>query len=328
MCIVLSCRTGGRYFCRNYDRERSLTEKVLVSPRHQVLRFLDGTVLEDHLWMAGTGVAPMGHPLFFEAFNEKGLCMAAVSFEGYAGYSDADEGHLVAAHEMILYVLSRCSSVREARELLSDVHVVDRPFSNKIPSYPLHWMVSDGNGSIVVEPLDGRLVIQDDPAEVMTNGPPLRYHLDNLENYMHLTCRSPRNLLPEELRSGLTTRGRGAMGLPGDYSSVSRFIRGCFVKYNTVPETDTELDVERMFHILEAVAIPRGCVELSNGVHECTRHSVCIDAEELVLYYRCRENSQICVVDPRRTDVDGTETVSFGMISVPQFLHQNRGGVT
>ena len=209
--------------------------------------------------MIGTATVVDGVPLFFDAFNEKGLAAAALNFPDIAVYSNTRKNaHNVAAFELIPWVLGRCESVSCAVRLLKDTNVTSDSFSADMPTTPLHWLIADGHESITVEPGENGLEIHKNPFGVLTNAPEFRFHSMNVSNYMKVSPSEPENSLCPSVEMNTYSRGMGGIGLPGDMSSASRFVRAVFAKEHTV-HTHSEIEaVSRMFHLFGTVAQPQG----------------------------------------------------------------------
>ncbi len=247
-----------------------------------------------------------GYPLYYDATNEKGLSMAGLNFPGNADYkAERDDCDNIAPFEFIPWLLGQCADLREARRLLARVQLINLPFSAQLPLAPLHWLIADQSGSIVVEPLPEGLKIYENPVGVLTNNPPFDYQLFHLNNYMQLSREQPRNSFAQGLELQPYCLGMGAMGLPGDLSSASRFVRAAFTKLNSVSGTSESESVSQFFHILGSVAQQRGCARAGDGRYEITVYSSCCNMDKGVYYYTTYENSQISAVDMRKENLDG-----------------------
>ncbi len=111
---------------------------------------------------------------------------------------------------------------------MENLNISDEKFSAQLPPSPLHWIISDRNASIVVEVVEEGLDIYDNPVGVLTNNPPFDKQLFNLNNYMALSNRTPENTFGGNLDLATYSRGMGSIGLPGDVSSQSRFVKSSF----------------------------------------------------------------------------------------------------
>lgn len=194
------------------------------------------------------------YPLYYDAFNEKGLCMAGLNFVGNASYQKPQEDHdNIAQFEFIPWILSQCASVKEARVRLAQMVLTDTPFNEQFAPAQLHWILADKNECIVIEPMADGLHIYDNPVGVLTNNPPFPQQLFSLNNYMNLSPKQPQNTFSADLPLTTYSRGMGALGLPGDLSSASRFARVAFTKSNARSGASELESVSQFFHILGSV---------------------------------------------------------------------------
>lgn len=305
MCTAISYRTQSHYFGRNLDYEHSYDERIIVTPRNYPFIFRKSTTLYSHYAMIGMAAVRGNYPLYYDAANEKGLSVAGLLFSGYAHYHPLRPRYdNITPFEFIPWVLSQCDSTRSAGELLSSTNITDIPFSADLPLSPLHWIISDKDESIVVESVKDGLFIYDNPAKILTNNPPFPMQLFNLNNYMSLSPFSPENTFSEKLDLSPYSRGMGAMGMPGDLSSSSRFVRGAFTLHNSVSGDSEDESVNQFFHILGSCAQQRGCVHMSKDLYEITLYSSCTNTDRGIYYYTTYNNSRICAVDMYKEDLD------------------------
>ena len=151
MCTAATYQTKDFYFGRNLDYERSYGESVVIMPRNRPLPLRHGAALETHYAMIGMAHMQDGFPLYYDAVNEKGLCIAGLNFVGNAVYHPPmAERENVAQFELIPWLLGRCATLAEARQLLERVNITDTPFCAGLPAAQLHWMVADRTGCLVV----------------------------------------------------------------------------------------------------------------------------------------------------------------------------------
>ena len=143
------------------------------------------------------------------------------------------------------------------------MNLTNTQFSENFPCAQLHWILADTSGCIVVESMKDELHIYDNPVGVLTNNPPFPQQMFQLNNYQSLSPRQPENTFAPELSLQSYSRGMGALGLPGDLSSASRFAKVAFTKMNS-RSGDSELEsVSQFFHILGSVDQQRGCCEVA-----------------------------------------------------------------
>lgn len=323
MCTAISFRKHDHYFGRNLDLEFSYHESVTITPRNFSLQFRCTGVLNTHYAMIGVATVDHGYPLYYDATNERGLSMAALNFPGCAHYfPPCDCAKNVAPFEFIPWVLAQCETIEEVILLLKDVQIADIAYSEEFLLTPLHWIVSDRNRSIVLEPVVSGLRIHENPIGILTNSPTFDFHLQNLRQYLNLTRKAPVNRFSETVELSSFSRGIGAFGLPGDLSSASRFIRGAFVKLNAVCEPTEDSCVSQFFHILQSVAQQRGCVQVGDH-YEITLYSSCCNTDSGQFYYTTYENSQITCVNMHSENLDASEIKSFPLIHTQQIRKEN-----
>lgn len=147
--------------------------------------------------------------------------------------------------------------------------------------------------------------IYENPFGVLTNNPPFDYHRVNMTNYMNLTAQSPRNRFAEELELSPYAQGMGAVGLPGDASSASRFVRAAFMKWNSAAPAEEQASVAQFFHILDSVAMIRGAVVTEQGTFDITTYSCCMNGRTGVYYYKTYDNSHLRTMDMHQENLDG-----------------------
>lgn len=229
----------------------------------------------------------------------------------------------VAQFEFIPWILSKCGNLDEARKALSTLNLVGTPYSDNFPAAKLHWIIADKSGAITVESVAEGLKIYDNPVGVLTNNPPFDRQMFMLNNYMHLSPKQPKNMFPENVGLETYSRGMGALGLPGDLSSASRFVRIAFVKTNSISGEGENDSVGQFFHILGSVDQQRGCCEVAEGKYEITIYTSCWNADKGIYYYTTYTNHQITAVDMHRENLDGTSLVRYRMIQEENILSQN-----
>ena len=306
MCTAITYKTKDHYFGRNLDLERGYGERVVITPRNFPFCFRYAPPLDAHYAMIGMAAVADDYPLYFEATNEKGLSMAGLNFPRNAVYGAYTEGKTnLAPFELIPYLLGAYATVREVRDALADICVVDCPYSEDLPVTPLHWLIADGVKAIVLECTKDGARVYDNPYGVLTNNPPFDYHLHNLQNYAALHEGAAENRLSPALPSENYSLGMGALGLPGDFSSASRFGRAVFVKEKSVSDGSEVASVNQFFHILRAVSMPKGCVQTPSGEYEYTRYSSCCNTDTGFYYYTTYENATPRRVAMREFALDG-----------------------
>ena len=319
MCTASNYITDNHYFGRNFDYEISYNERVTVTPRNYELKFRKTDDIKTHYAMIGMAAGIDEYPLYYDACNEKGLAIAGLNFAGNAVYREFEEDMVnITPFELIPYLLGTCSNVSEARDALGKINLVNINFADELPLSPLHWMISDEVEAIVVEPLAEGLKVYDNPVGVLTNNPPFDKQLFYLNNYRGLSNKNPENTFGVDLEE--YSRGMGAIGLPGDLSSASRFAKVAFTRANSYSDNDEASSVGQFFHILGSVEQQNGCTFIDDpDLYEYTIYTSCYNTNRAILYYRTYHNSQITAVDLNRENLDSSDLINYKLINEEQF---------
>ncbi len=324
MCTGANYTTRDHYFGRNLDLEFSYNETVTITPRNYRFEFRKMPPLESHHAMIGMATVVDGYPLYYDGTNEKGLSMAGLAFAGNADYKPEDPGKTnISPFEFVPWILGKFETVDQVRDELSSFNLVDLPFSEAFPLSPLHWLISDRTQSITVESVREGLKVYDNPIGVLTNNPTFDIQSFNLNNYMGLSRNPPQQNFSSNLKFDTYSRGMGAMGLPGDLSSPSRFVKAAFTKENSMSGDSESESISQFFHILGSVTQQRGCVNVGNGKFEITIYSSCCNTDKGIYYYTTYENSQISGVDMHKVDLDGSTLSDYPLIKGQQIRMQN-----
>ncbi len=324
MCTAATYKTKDFYFGRTLDYEFSYGDEVTVTPRNYPFHFRQMGDMAAHHAIIGMAYVLQDYPLYYDAVNERGLGMAGLNFVGNAACWDRKEGKdNIAQFEFIPWILGQCGTVKEARGLVEKMNLLNVPFSDNLPLSQLHWIIADRQECIVVEAVPEGIRIYDNPVGVLTNNPTFDRQMFALNNYMHLSPKSPENTFAKGLELQRYSRGMGAIGLPGDLSSQSRFVRVAFTKMNSVSGDGEKESVSQFFHILNSVDQQRGCCELDDGKYEITLYTSCCNADKGIYYYTTYDNHQITAVDLHREDLDGEKLVRYPLIEEEQIRLQN-----
>lgn len=315
MCTAALFKGKDYYFGRNFDYEISYNEKVAICPKNYVFNLRDENTLKNHNPIIGIAAGVEEYPLFYDAVNDKGLAMGGLNFDGYAKYSESIDKDCInlAEFELIPYILGKCDNLAEAKKVISKLNIVDTPFNSNFPVSPLHWMIADKTGSIVLESTDDGLHVYDNPLNILTNNPPFNDQLFNLNNFMSISNAQPKNNLCKDYDLVTYSRGMGGLGLPGDYSSASRFVKAVFVSQNSTPMTDEISSVNHFFHILSSVEQPMGStlVNTNPDLYEHTIYSSCMNLNKGILYYRTYDNLSINSVILGNEDLESSELIFY-----------------
>lgn len=324
MCTAATYKTKDFYFGRTLDYEFSYNEEITITPRNYEFKFRNNGSISNHYAIIGMAYIEENYPLYYDAINEKGLGMAGLNFVGNAYYNEQEEGKdNIAQFEFIPWILSQCATVKEAKVLIEKINILNVSFNDQLPLAQLHWIIADAESSITVEAVKEGIKVYDNPVGVLTNNPTFDKQLYALNNYINLSNKSPRNTFATDLKLQQYSRGMGAIGLPGDLSSQSRFVRATFVKMNSVSTDEENESVSQFFHILNSVDQQRGCCQLDDGKYEITIYTSCCNATKGIYYYTTYNNHQITAVNMHKEDLNVNQLIRYPLISGEHINFQN-----
>lgn len=317
MCTALTLKTkdGQHLFGRNMDIEYNFNQAVHLVPRNFEYKNV-ATNETNSTKYAVMGMATIidNHPLFAEAMNEKGLACAGLNFPGFAYHSDnlIDGKNNLPPYDLILWILSNFETIEDLKPELENINLVNRQLNSSTPLPTLHWIVSDKSGNcLVIENTKEKLIIYDNEVGVLTNAPTFNWHTTNLIQYMGLNADQPQNTKWSRLNLSPQSQGLGMFGIPGDFSSASRFIRAAFYK-SSLESSDIEFcGVSEFFHILNNVAMLNGAVKTPEGKYDLTQYTSCMNQDKCIYYYNTYNNNQINAIDMNKEDLNSTEIKIF-----------------
>ena len=314
MCTAISYSPNEHYFGRNLDVEFSLDENVVITPRRFPFSFRNGRQSKEHFAMIGMAHTEDQYPLYYDATNEKGLSIAALSFPEEAVYHPRKSDMInLAPWELIPFVLGECETATQAKALLCKVNLTAETFRKDIPLTPLHFLIADEKEAFVAEPMEKGFCLIENPVGVLTNSPPFDFQMQHLHLFMGLSNKPVENRFSNKIPFKQISRGMGALGLPGDLSSPSRFVRAAFTKAHSPACATKAHDIRQFFHILGSVEQQKGCVDLG-GQLEFTSYSSCCDTRKGIYYYKMYDNFSIVGVDMRKEDIEADRLISYPMI--------------
>ena len=324
MCTAITYHTKDYYFGRNFDLEYSYHETVTITPRNYPFKFLKEKEIAHHYALIGMAYVNNNYPLYYDAINEKGVGMAGLNFPDNAFYHElSTTKNNIASFEFIPWVLSQCANLEEVRALLENLNIANLSFSKELPASPLHWIISYQDESLTVESVKDGLKIYDNPVGVLTNNPTFDYQMFNLNNYMNLSIEPPVNNFAPKINLEKYSRGMGALGLPGDLSSQSRFVKAVFTKMNSLSDDSEASSVSQFFHILTSVEQQRGCVHMGDNKFEITIYSACCNLDKGIYYYLTYDNHQITAIDMHKENLDSDKLINYNLITEQQIYKQN-----
>ena len=322
MCTAITYKTDDFYFGRTLDIECSYNEEVTITPRNFPFKFSGGELCH-HYAIIGMAYVVDDFPLYYDAANEEELCMAGLNFVGNAYYRECSEtGVNVAQFELIPFILGQCATLDEAEKLIETINIVKTPFSEDLPVAELHWLIADKTRAVTLESTKEGINIYENSLGVLTNNPPFPEQLENLSKYKYLSNEDPKDNRGENKDPKFYSKGVGAVGLPGDLSSLSRFVRVAFTKGHSVSGESEEESVAQFFRVLGSVFQTRGSNKTEYGL-EITLYTSCCNADKGIYYYTSYHNHCINAVDMHRENLDSQKLVSYNVIKGKCIFAQN-----
>ena len=321
--ITIKPKDGSVIFARTLEFAVDIESNVIVVPRGKEYV---GTAPGDKpglRWKSKYGAIGanfFNKPMIADGLNEKGLHVGIFYFPGSAKYQEVkaeDIGKAMAPWELGSYLLGTCADVNEAVAAAKNVLVGEVVLKEFGFAPPVHYIVTDASGkSVVFEHVGGKLTIHDNPFGVMANSPTFDWHMTNLSNYVTL---SPSNkektdLAGKEIK-GLG-QGSGMLGLPGDFTPPSRFVRAVAFSKTAEPTATAKDGVLQAFHILNQFDIPKGAargIEHGKEVADYTIWTSAADLKNLRYYFRTFENSRIRMVDMKSVNLDAKDIQTISM---------------
>jgi choloylglycine hydrolase len=213
--------------------------------------------------------------------------------------------HALAPQEFGIWALANFATVDEVREAVKDIVIVPTPApglgSPQGAVAGAHFFLQDKSGkSLVVEPVDGTLKVHDAPLGVMTNAPTYDWHMTNLTTYINLSVKDVDSAKVGPITLKAFGSGAGMLGLPGDFTPPSRFVRAVAFSQSAVPNKTADDAVLSIFHILNQFDIPEGSAvnaAVGQPVAEITEWTSVADLKNLRWYFRTHEDQSIHMVD-------------------------------
>lgn len=266
---------------------------------------------------AAVGVIAFSNLAIMDGMNEKGLAVGTFYFPGFAEYASIDasnQSKALSPLEFSNWIVTQFATVEEVKAALDSVVIaptVNKEWGPTAP--PFHYLVLDKNGNgLVIEPIKGKLVAYDNKLGVLTNSPTFDWHMTNLRNFINLT---PINVSPLKINGvefAPFGQGSGMVGLPGDFTPPSRFVRAAIFEVASIPSKNAEEAILQTFHVLNQFDIPVGVARSNGGengvVHtDYTMITCARDPQALKYYFRTYEDQTIKVVDLKKFDLDAKE---------------------
>ena len=238
---------------------------------------------------------------YVEGFNEKGLAFDALMFTG-AEYQPAEAGRFVTVADIGSWIMGNFATVEEIKEALFKVNVAGKSLKAAGGNLDMHIAVHDAAGkNLVIEFIEGKVKVYDNPLGVMTNRPDFEWQINNLRNYINLDAHDRKDRMLNGLKLEPTGVGSGLLGLPGDWTPPSRFVRVAYSLDAALPAKDASEAINLAEHLLNIVDIPRGAIKENPAplvyMEGYAQWVVIKDLTNLTLYYKTYENTAWKKVD-------------------------------
>jgi choloylglycine hydrolase len=326
--FLLPGNDGGFVYGRTLEFGLNIDSKGIALPRGYSYQGTgtDGKQGSGLIWQtkyAAFGASGIGLPILVDGMNEKGLAGGMLYAPNISLYQDvqaSESSQSIASYEMLAYALTNFATVDEAKDGFKKIKVNRSPQVLFKGVVPLHLTLHDASGkSIVIEYIGGQLHVSDNPIGVLTNAPQFSWHLTQLNNMTGLSAKQPAPIKTGGLTFVAPSSGGGMVGLPGDMSSPSRFVRAFFLTLNAPKDKTTQQQVGTAFHFLNNFDIPPGLVQLdggyggSSGGYEITYWSAVSDLKNKIFYIRTFESTQVQSIDMSKLDLNAKEVRYFDL---------------
>lgn len=260
-------------------------------------------------------VIPFGKDTPVDGLNEKGLSFGALWLTDSTYMDVTDSKKALDLQDFGNWILGNFATVKELKEGLKEIEVWSSVNSSIGMVPPIHISVHDTDGqSLVIEFLHGAMTIHENHLGVLTNAPGFEWHLHNLKNYLHLTPSHVKSLDLKGLSLSPHGSGGGLLGLPGDWSSPSRFVKLFFMRHFAKQPENSDQAVNLAFHLLNALDIPRGLVEWNGVAADYTQWVIVKDLLNKKLFFRTYENQTVKMVDVAQ-ELNKTSSLKVAMDS-------------
>ncbi|HWE36251.1 MAG TPA: choloylglycine hydrolase family protein [Isosphaeraceae bacterium] len=315
--ITIRPKDGSVIFARTLEFAVDIKSNIIVVPRG---KGFVGTAPGDRpglRWKTRYGIVganAFDMPVTVDGLNEKGLHVGLFYFPGFAKYQEVraeDVRNALAPWELGVFLLGTCSDVNEAVAAAKDVRVgeVVQKDMGFVP--PVHYVLTDSGGqSVVLEYVDGELKVHQNPLGVMSNSPTFDWHMTNLSNYVNTTVSNvPKIDVGGREVKGLG-QGSGMLGIPGDFTPPSRFVRAVAFSKSALPVETAQEGVLQAFHVLNQFDIPKGAargLEHGKEVADYTLWTSAADLKNLRYYFRTYDNSRIRMIDLKAVGLDSKQ---------------------
>lgn len=329
MCTALTLLTKECevLFGRNLDLEYNFGQSVHLVPRnYKWINIVTDKIEDTKYAILSMGVVVDRQPFLLDGFNEVGLGCAALNFPGYAYFNrEIQEDKInLAPYDIVLWILSNFKTIEDVEYAFKDVNIVRSPRVANFPQAIFHWIVADRSGrSIVIEKTKEKLSIYQNKIGVLTNSPPFDWQTTNMRQYIPLSPYQPKDVYWCEQKLTPVGNGIGTLGMPGDYSPPSRFIRIAFAKTNMSLPEDEDRGISEFYHMLNNVAAVNGSVITRTCEKETTLYSSCMNLQKGIYYYNTYYNNRINAIIMWNENLNAKDIKTFPYLNKLDINYEN-----
>lgn len=328
--IVLNSTDSGRVYARTMEFGIPLQSAVLITPRGYAFKGvgIDGVPGSGKNWTskyAVIGANAFGLPVYVDGINEAGLAGGLLNAPNTAQYqqpTQAQSANSIASQQLLLYALTNFANIAQVKEELPKMFVNSSPLKEWGGVAKSRMTLHDASGaSLVIEYLDGKLVMTDNAIGTMTNDPAFSWHLQNIGNYANLSGTDKKPMTFNGAKFMAASSGNGLHGVPGSFLSPDRFVRASLLVMNTPPAT-TDVQERRAWHIMNNFDIPYGAIHLdaSSGYgggansYEYTEWTVVANLKTKSYHIRSFENPGVLTVNFTEADMNSKSLKSIPLL--------------
>lgn len=315
--LKLTAKDGNVVHGRTFEFGIKVDTSVVVVPKGYsfVASTPSGEGLKYQSKYGVVGTMCFDHLLVMDGMNEKGLSIGTFYFPGFAGYAtntEKNQANSLSSIDFPNWILTQFATLDEVRSGIKNIFIAPTVISGwGATSPPFHYIVYDKAGkSIVIEPVNGALVVHDNPVGTLTNSPNFDWHMTNLRNYINLFANNAAPKKIEGVELAPFGQGSGMVGLPGDFTPPSRFVRASIFSATAIPSVNADDAVFQLFHVLNQFDIPVGVArQVADGViySDYTLATVVHNPASQKYYFRTFEDQTIKVVDLKTFDLNAKE---------------------
>ncbi|MGL4742440.1 MAG: choloylglycine hydrolase [Sarcina sp.] len=311
--LTLTTKDGEHLFGRNMDLEYYFGQSVGIIPRNYTYTNIANKKTEKTQYAIIAMISMMAdHPMLSDGMNEKGLGIAGLNFGNEFGGLEKNfskDKINIPAFDFMLWILANFDNIEDVKKNVLKVNLMDIQIDEKIPNVCLHWIASDKSGrSIVIEKTKEGMKVYDNEVGVLTNPPTFDWQLTNLRQYTNtIPTQIPKTMCSDKELTP-TGRGAGLIGLPGDTTAPSRFIRAAFLRNFVLQNEDVSLG--DYFHIMDNVAMVKGCAK-NDGINEFTQYTSCMNLENGTYTYKTYKSLSLTSINLFNENLDLSDIKLF-----------------